>query len=203
MAGADLGLEEDVYGLSRRLVSLAGKQEDYNQVLVDLLHADRIDLRAILNYFAVTKREGVPDARVSIFDRKALETRKNLFALAPQLAPDLPVKRNVYEGRRVPVPGSATTDVLVTVNGQALRELLQTPDVDYEWGFTGQGSSRLATAILTYEYGPQISTVYDSAFQIDIVSSLPRSNSVLDWAIDSEEILLWMLLRRLLEQASV
>lgn len=158
-------------------------------------------MQAILNYFAVSRQGELSYTRLSLIDRRAFETRRELFALTPTLATDLPVNQNVYEGRRVQAPGSTQPEPLVTVNGKTLRELLGRPQVQYEWGYDGAGPGRLAEAILTYEYGERIAERYRIAFATDIVSALPRSRGDTDWALESQEILLWMLLRRLLEQA--
>lgn len=200
MAGADLELEHGLDVYTRRLGSLAGKQEEYQRLLAYLVDADPVDIRAILNYFAVSRRGELQNVRVSLFDRRALETRQALFALSPILVADLPTRQNVYEGKRVPVRGSSQHEPQVTVNGQDLREQLGRQQVQYEWGFSGTGPGRLAEAILTYEYGPDVAEHYKSAFATDIVSALPRSRGDTDWALESQEILLWMLLRRLLER---
>jgi len=201
-AGADLGLESSSDAYTRRLGSLAGKQEAYQRLPGYLIDADPVDIRAILNYFAVSKKGEVQNARVSLFDQRALDTRQALFALVPTLAPDLPAKQNVYEGKRVPVPGSTQPLALVTVNGRALRELLGTPHVQHEWGFDAAGPGRLAEAILSYEYGAEVAERYRVAFAADIVSALPRSRGDTDWALESQEILLWIILRRLLAQST-
>jgi transcriptional regulator with XRE-family HTH domain len=202
MAGADLGLDHSLDNYTRRLGSLASKQEDYQRLLGYLIDADPVDIRAILNYFAVSRRGELQNARVSLFDRRALETRQALLALAPTLTPDLPAKQNVYEGKRVPVPGSSQPEPQVTVNGRDLKEQLGRQQVQYEWGFSGAGPGRLAEAMLAYEFGPDIAERYRVAFATDIVSALPRSRGDTDWALESQEILIWMLLRRLLERSS-
>lgn len=201
MAGVHLDLETGYETDIRRLQSLVVKQEDYRQLLSYFLDADRGDLQAILNYFAVSRQGGLPYTRLSLIDRRAFETRRELFALVPRLAADLPSNQNVYEGKRIPAAGSAQTEPSVTVNGRSLRELLKTPQVQYEWGFEGAGPGRLAEAILRYEYGPEIAERYRIPFAIDVIHGVPRSRGDTDWTLDSQEILLWMLLRRLLEQA--
>jgi hypothetical protein len=141
---------------------------------------------------------------VRIFGRLLEETGRALTSL-DQVAPAARPGRRVYEGVRVTQSGEGAP-VTVRVDGEPFAQLYQQvsgyslPDV--EWGYLGASPFALARAILTYEYEPDIGTCYAHVFMRDVVALLPRERGGVEWSLDAEQIHLWLVLVKLVEQQS-
>jgi hypothetical protein len=139
---------------------------------------------------------------VRIFGRLLEETARTLGSL-DQAAPAARPGRRVYEGVRVAQPGESTPPT-VTVDGEPFAQLYHQalgydlPDV--EWGYLGASPFALARAILRYEYGSDIGTRYAHIFMRDVVALLPRERGGVEWSLDAEQIHLWFMLVKLVEQ---
>jgi len=157
-----------------------------------------------------TLRKGVaPESHhgpvsVRIFGRLLEETSRALVAL-DQVTPAARLGRRVYEGVRVTQPVESAP-VTVTIDGEPFAQLYHQaldyvlPDV--EWGYLGASPFALARAILTYEYGSDIGTRYAHIFMRDVVALLPRERGGVEWSLDAEQIHLWLILVKLIEQQS-
>jgi hypothetical protein len=155
-----------------------------------------------------TLRKGVvPEAHhgpvsVRIFGHLLEETSRALANLDQMTAAARPGRR-VYEGVRVSQPGG-NAPVMVTVDGEPFAQLYQQvlgydlPDM--EWGYLGASPFALARAILTYEYGSDIGTHYAHMFMRDVIALLPRERGGVAWSLDAEQIHLWFMLVKLVEQ---
>ena len=155
-----------------------------------------------------TLRKGVEPERhhgpvsVRIFGRLLEDTSRVLAALDAGTPTARPGRR-VYEGVRLAQPVEVAA-VTVTVDGEPFAELYHQAlgyDLpELEWGYLGASPFALARAILTYEYGSDIGTRYAHIFMRDVIALLPRERGGVEWSLDAEQIYLWFMLVKLVEQ---
>ncbi|NTU82974.1 MAG: helix-turn-helix transcriptional regulator [Chloroflexales bacterium] len=203
LAGVDLGLPDEPSYDAERLMLAANQNKLFRSVLFQLLQSDGTRLYTVWNYLEAPDNDQVHDIRMSIVDDRYQLLTEKLLALAPKLLADVPPRSNIYEGKRhIPKSSGEIARALVTVNGQSLVELLGWTS-GLEWGYPGAGPSSLASAMLRYEYGLELERKYSGMFFQMVTIALPheykRSGTI--WMLESQQIDLWLLLMRLIEQA--
>ena len=132
--------------------------------------------------------------KTKLFGRMLPTSAGELAHLTHLIEPYKPAA-HIYEGWR-----DGRNDTRVLVDGEPLREVLGTPQAQYEWGYDGSGPFTLAQSILWHEYGRDVPHRYRLRFATDVVTRLPRQTGDLEWVLDSGEIALWFTLVRLLEK---
>lgn len=202
MMGVDIGLPKAPSDDAERLASLARRNKTFQHLVGKLVTAEPALIRNILNYLDHPNGDQVRDLRVAILGDQQREMVQRLLELGPSLLPEIPPRQNVYTGANLTNAHGGPIWV-VSVNDKELAEALGWKR-DFAWGYLGAGPMALAKAILTYEYGEEPPHRLQSNFYSDVTSTLPQGRKRMGpiWTLESQEIDLWYLLNRLIEQAN-
>lgn len=202
LAGVNLGLPEAPSDNAERLGSLALRNTDLRSTLSRLIAAEPHQIRSILGYLEADGGEEVQDLRITMLGDRQRALLRRLLELQPALLPDLPPRQNVYEGVNRKDKGGALT-FEITVNGLDLAQVLGWKR-NLAWGYLGAGPLALSEAILRHEYGQEPPLALRNQFYDDVTSTLPqgRERTGRIWSLESQEIDVWYVLTRLIEQAT-
>lgn len=173
------------------LLSFSGEDEDYVLELVK----DRVNGRRRMHPRQRNELIGLP-----LFDRYLTATASALSSVPINMPTSRPGRR-VYEGSQL---GQVVAKITVDVNGESFAKIFFEEFNEtlgtLTWGYPGAGPSRLARALLRYEFDEDTSNIWAWRFVDDVVSVLPRNTQEISWVIESEQIALWLKLVMLIEQ---
>lgn len=172
------------------LLSISSSDEDYILNVVK----DRVGGRRQLTY-----NQRQPTA-VRLFGHYLAATTSVLSNMPVKMPINRPGRR-VYEGT---FSDQVIAEIIVNINGEPFArvffEEFSKPPGALTWGYPGAGSSRLARAILQYEFDEDTSNIWASRFVDDVISVLPRNTQGVSWVLESEQIALWLKMVVLVEQ---
>lgn len=218
MAGVDLGLPDDSTTEVKQIASLFTNHEQFRELVSAAARADKEGVDAVLKYFKIHQVSNRAYETVHLFRQGMSDTTELLVEVAREL--DLPVNnRHVYRGERFyptwpyqtpslrfdGLPPDNTLLLNVIVDEKILADELGFRHLpDFEWGTTRAPLIVLAQAILDYEFREEKHAHlrrYARIFAHDVVGTLPREVGAIEWVLESREIILWMTVVKLCEQA--
>lgn len=218
MAGVDLGLSDDSTTEAKQIASLFTNNEQFRELVNAAARADIEGVDAVLKYFKIHQVSNRAYETVRLFRQGMSDTIELLVEVAKEL--DLPVNnRHVYRGERFyptwlyqtpslrfdGLPPDNALLLNVIVDEKVLADELGFRHLpDFEWGTTRAPLIVLAQAILDYEFREEKHAHlrrYARIFAHDVIGTLPREVGAIEWVLESREIILWMTVVKLCEQA--